>query len=266
MNKREYKAEIRCVQDRHDSLKLTFGQAEQVYLFEQERDRHAEEYFSFWEEMDFQMDVFRNILTAEQWTVYEPGWQEHIAFHIQTLIEGDQQALKQIAYCQAILDYYQQDFIPEVKRSGLWSRVRDESSLQPKADYLRAETTLFWQKRKKSILIHHYRHSRQYQPLSLQKALLKHQIHTLLPMVPVENIDEPTNAATRFVSDRLPIWYFKLPAYAKLWEDHLLRMQQLREQHFGKPSDRQGWHVTISTDPEKQQADFLMSLLLMNNQ
>ncbi|MDJ1478863.1 hypothetical protein QNI16_00120 [Cytophagaceae bacterium YF14B1] len=66
MNKREYKGIIHSVQDRYNSLKLTFEQAERVYLFEQAKDPHKDEYFSFWEEMDFQMDTSRGILTKQQ--------------------------------------------------------------------------------------------------------------------------------------------------------------------------------------------------------
>ncbi|MDJ1478864.1 hypothetical protein QNI16_00125 [Cytophagaceae bacterium YF14B1] len=131
-----------------------------------------------------------------------------------------------------------------------------QPDIELKVDYLRAENKLFWQKQRKSILLHHYRHSRQYQPICLQAELLKHQTHKLLPLLPTEQMDEFTKATTQFVRDRLPTWYFKLTEYATVWENYVSSMQQIMERHFGKRSERQGWFVNVSPDLEKQKEDF----------
>ncbi|MDJ1473085.1 hypothetical protein QNI19_19655 [Cytophagaceae bacterium DM2B3-1] len=267
MNKREYKTTIHTIQNRYRSLKLTFEQAEQVHLFDQQTSHSREDdYFSVWEEMDFQMDTFRSILTSEQWGIYEPDWQEQIAYYVNTLIESDQNHTKEIAYYHDVLAYLNQTFVPNLRHWGINQWAWIEPSLQPKIEYLRAEAKLLWLKKKKNIYIYHYRHYRQYQPLRLQAALLQHQMIALQPVLPFDTTEEPIKLMVQFVKKNLPMHSMSQLGYSDLWEAHLAHMEQLGEQHYGKRSSRQGWHIQVTRDTEDSKVDFLMSLLLLDSQ
>jgi hypothetical protein len=58
---------------------LTSEQAEQINKFEQDKYTHSEKhYFSAWEEWDYELSTFRQILTTNQLKAYEEEMTENI--------------------------------------------------------------------------------------------------------------------------------------------------------------------------------------------
>ena len=90
MTPEEYQWHINLVKDRHHALNLTFEQAEKVYKYEQDKDTYSEKhYFSAWEEWDYELSTFKEILNAEQFRNYETFLNESIRRYQQNLIELD---------------------------------------------------------------------------------------------------------------------------------------------------------------------------------
>src|SRR6185312_5478736 len=99
MTPEEYEWYINLVKDRHHALDLTFEQAEKVYKYEQEKDTYSEKhFFSAWEEWDYELTTFKEILDAEQFKNYENFLKENIQRYEESLIEQDKEKDKEIAY------------------------------------------------------------------------------------------------------------------------------------------------------------------------
>jgi len=107
MTSDEYQWHIKLVQDRYNHLRLTFQQAEQVYKFELEKNNYSDKhYFSVWEEWDFDLFTFRQILNEDQLSKYETFLKENINRYEQSLIESDAERSNEISYHEQLINFY----------------------------------------------------------------------------------------------------------------------------------------------------------------
>lgn len=91
MTSEQYRWEVKVIQDRYQLLGLTFEQAERVYEYEQVRHSYSDKhFFSAWEENDFELMVFRQILKEQQLLDYEQSLERRTKQYEQDLVDLDQ--------------------------------------------------------------------------------------------------------------------------------------------------------------------------------
>jgi hypothetical protein len=271
MNKREYKWHIKMVQGRYPQLKLSFEQAEKVHQFEKDKEVFSDEFiFSFWEEMDCELDTFQRILTPEQFAIHHANWREMTTRHEQQLVEKDKEFLSQLRQCQEKLAYYQHIFLPDLYTNKLFFALSRDSTIQSKVIYLRAEYNKWWKERKKAILVGHYRYNRLFSPNQLKYELTSHELLRVCPSYDLfeDKMDEPTKVIADFIRKHPPLVLdeFERTLKKKL-NEQMKFSEKLDKEYFdeGAKLGQGGWHTTIIPTPEQAKEEFLMSLLLMEN-
>lgn len=257
---------INLVKARHQGLNLTFEQAKQIYQFEQDRDSYSEKYyFSAWEEWDYELSTFRQILTADQLKTYKENNEESIKRYEQSLIDQDHRNTNEIEYVWQMLSYYENEFLPELFKDPfvltypiLWARA--------KIEFLKAEYRIFLNERKKSILAEHFRNNRTFKPNELQVALLRHKILYLWPAYGFFKFsaDDATKAVINYVKTKI-----KFPDKTEeLLMKKLVELKAFNEANFKKyHEESRGWHVVIGhSTEEEEKEERIMSLLLLDKE
>jgi hypothetical protein len=254
--------EFEAIQKRYHSthgLKLTIEQAKIIYEYEQLKDTPSDTHlFSIWDEFDFEFATFQNILTPEQFAAYQTRHQERIRLNKQQLAQQDQEYTKQLDAAIDLLQYYQSRLLPDLQRQGrnIWQAFTGE---REKVEYLKAEYKKYLDRRKKLILVEHFRYSKTLQPKLLQLSLLNHKLSCLLPdyFSFRANMETPTAV----IADYLEI---KLKEGASMivegLKETLQALQEFRKENTAKHiGEIKGWHVSIAAEE-----DNLMFLLLVD--
>ena len=113
MKKEEYRLNVLTLKGRFEYLNLTYEQAEKVYLHEKEKRNHSEQhFFSTWEELDFDLSLFRVILNKKQFQDFEKRHNECIRNHEKSLIENDTLRTNDIKYNNELIHYCSNEFLP----------------------------------------------------------------------------------------------------------------------------------------------------------
>ena len=260
----EYKWYINLVKERYHTLDLTFEQAEKVYRYEQDKEIYSDKhYFSVWEEWDYERTIFKQILNDEQFKTYETNLNESIQQYGQRLIEQDKENSNEIAYQEALIDFYETQFLPEFFKDP-FMRFGWLLSDKAKVEYLRAEYKNYLNDTKKEMLTNHFRHNRTFKPNDLKLWLLRYKLYCVFPNYHYFKIkmDEPTKAVAHFINTKL-----HLPDHIdELLIRKLKELQDFSEANFKKYyNDTRGWHVIggQQTDEEKKE-NRAMSLLLLD--
>ena len=259
--------QINLVKDRYHRLDLTFEQAEKIYQFEQERDIHSEKhYFSSWEEFDYELSTFRQILTTEQLKIYEKETADKTKQHEQNLMDEDIETTKEIAYVQELLAYYENEFLPDLYNDTIIS-IYPKLQVSTKIDFLKSEYKQYLNDTKKAILTSHFRHYRLFKPKTIQAALLRHRLSYLLPDYRSFKFsaDDPTKAVINYVNARIK----KFPDQT----EELLRKkfsglsafnEGMSKKYYGEPK---GYRIIIGPPSEEEEREGrVMSLLLLDRQ
>lgn len=267
MTPEEYQWHINLVKDRHYALNLTFEQAEKVYKYEQDKDTYSEtHYFSAWEEWDFELSVFKEILNEEQFKNYETFLEENIRRYEQNLIELDNEKTNEIAYYEEQINFYETQFLPDFFKDPFlhfgWL-LNDKA----KIEYLRTEYKRFLNDTKKEILTSHFRHNRTFKPNELKVALIRHKLSYIFPDYSYfkHRMDEPTKAVAHFLN-------LKLRYLPDNIEELLARkfneLKDFNERTFKKYySDTRGWHVVIGKQTDEEEKEYrTMTLLLLDEE
>lgn len=111
MDKEENNWRVNIVKARYEYLNLTFEQAEIVYRHEEDKLQHSNKHlFSDWEDWDYDLTVFRNILNKKQLRIFEKVHDENIRRYEQGLIEQDEPREIDINYNHELIEYYEQTF------------------------------------------------------------------------------------------------------------------------------------------------------------
>lgn len=265
MTPEEYQLLVNFVKDRYHTLNLTFEQAEKVYKYEQEKDTYSDKYFfSAWEEWDYELSAFRQILNDEQFNSYENFLNENIQRYEQGLIEQDSEKLKEIACYEEQINFYEAYFLPDFFKDPF---LRFSWLLNDKAkiEYLRTEYKLFLNDTKKEILTSHFRHNRTFKPNELKVALLRHKLTCLFPDYRhfKYQMDEPTKAVARFFITK----HRYLPDnIEKLLARKFKELRDFNEAIFKKYySDTRGWHAVVGKQADEEEKESrVMTLLLLD--
>jgi len=202
------KWELEAIQNRYHAthgLNLTAGQAKLMYEYEQLRDTPSgNHYFSLWEELDFELVSFQEILTPEQFEVYKVNCQEVIRHHEEQLVLQDQEYVKYVEATKDLLRYYQKQLLPNLEKQGMiiWQAFRNDKE---KVAYLKAEYKRFLEDNKKFILVNHFRNSKTFQPNLLKLSLLHHQLICMLPDYNSfqAGMDTPTRVIVEYLESKI---------------------------------------------------------------
>src|SRR5687768_7681511 len=131
---------INLVKDRYQYYQLSFKQAELIYEFENNKRLFSFKHFlSEWEEMDFEWTAFRQILNPQQWQLYEPGYTKRIKEYEHNLIEMDKSSIREIQFHLELLQYYKNNFLPELLKEDSFRETIYLMEELPKLDFLKAE-------------------------------------------------------------------------------------------------------------------------------
>ena len=267
MTPEDYKWHINLVKERHHALNLTFEQAEQVFKYEQDKNINSEKhYFSVWEEWDYEITIFRQILTVDQLKGYEEYMNENIKRHEQWLIEQDNEKTNEIAFTQEMLTYYENVFLPDFFNDKFIFSIPKLHSDSVKIGFLKSEYKVFLNDIKKQILTEHFRHNRLFKPNELQATLLRHKLLYLWPDYSFfkQSSDEATIAVMDYLKKRI-----RFPEQTEdLLKKKLAELDSFSDKNIKKYySDRKGWHVVISQlDPEDEKEQRVMTLLLLDKE
>lgn len=260
----EYQWQINLVKDRYQNLNLTSEQAEKIYKYEQDKNIYSEKHkFSAWEEWDYELTTFKEILDPEQFKNYENSLKENIRHYEESLTELDNQQDKEIAYCEEQINFYETQFLPELFKAPF---VRHGLLFidKPKIEYLRTEYKRFLNDRKMEILTSHFRHNKTFKPKELKAALLRHRLSGIFPDYSFfkHQMDKPTKAIAHFLNSK----YRYLPD----------NIEELLARKFGELKDFNeglskkyypetgGWRIVVGkmTDEEEKECRRMTLLLL----
>lgn len=260
--------EFKALQTRYEatySLKLTTDQAKQVHQYEQEKNTYFDKhYFSAWEDWDYEMTIFKEILTKEQLVIYEASLKQNIQRYEQSLIKQDSRRANEIAYHEELIHYYETHFLPELF-NDFFLRLGWLSNDRANVEYIKTEYKRFLGDTKKEILVSHFRHNRTFKPNELKASLLRHRLSYIFPDYTSfkHQMDEPTKAVAHFLQKRL--------RYLPDETDELLtrkfqELKEFNEANFKKHhEDIGGWHVVVGRlIPEEEKEYRIMTLLLVD--
>lgn len=266
MTPEEYKWQVNLVRDRHEYLNLSYEQAEKIYAYEQDKGLYSEKhYFSAWEEFDYELTTYQEILTDEQLRIYEPLLRSSIERYKQDLKEGDDLKAREIAYNEELINYYETQFLPDF----FTDHYLDISLLlheKVKINYLKAEYKNFLNDTKKEILTSHFRHCRTFKPNELKAALLRHKILHILPDYAAfkYRTDEAAKAVANYLQSKVDYLPQKTEQLITRKFNELNEFHDANfKKHYGEMVD--GWHVILDkSTPEEVKEHRVMTLLLLD--
>jgi hypothetical protein len=266
MNRQEYEWSIKMVRERYQQYHLSFEQAERVFRYEEERDNvYAGRYsFSAWEEWDYEMSVFREILAPDQLSKYEEVRLEELRQVEQYMTEQDAGKLNDVRYAQERLDYYANSFLPDFQSPAFW-QVPILLTERNKVDFIKHEYKVFVHRTKRQILMEHFRQHRLLMPNLLKYSLLWQEVDYLWPNYHAfrAEMDEPTRAVDAFLRA-------KVLAYEDKASFLEVKLEELRVSNFNRfekyyKDGSGGWHVLpAKKSREEAKQDGLMTLLLLD--
>jgi len=267
MTTEEYKWYVNLVRDRYQYLNLTYDQAEKVYKYEQDKDTYSDKhYLSSWEEWDFELTTFREILDNEQQKNYETFHKENIQRYEQSLAEQDNKTTNEIAYLEELINFYETHLLPDFFEDHFlqfgWL-LTDRA----KIEYFKAEYKRFINDTKKEILASHFRHNRAFKPNELKASLLRHKLSCIFPDYTSfkHKMDEPTKAVANYLK-------IKLQYLPKETEELLTRkfkeLKEFSDENFKKHyGDVRGWHVVVGQlTPEEEKEHRILTVLLLDRE
>ncbi|TDE15266.1 hypothetical protein [Dyadobacter psychrotolerans] len=168
MSSDEYKWSVEIVRSRHAYLNLTFGQAEQILLYEQEYSVLTSSSLSVWEESDYESYVYHRILDSEQFTRYEDARNQHLESYSLDLAEQGRFGVNDLNSVQDLLKFLNEVFLPGFFEDPDCLPFGWLDGEQAKIEFLRAEYQRFLFNEKKQMIADHFRHYRTYKPTSLK--------------------------------------------------------------------------------------------------
>lgn len=255
---------IRYYQDKDPELALTFAQAK--FLHEQEAEDGGEyARFSVWEQLDYEYEMYRRVLTESQFELFEAGWARKREQVIERIKKSDEeQAAAAFDYYQPIYDYLRDHFWNEVRalplhESYLLAGWKDEA----KWYFLRSEYRIWESRRRSEQVTEHFRQYSRFSPLCLQATERKIEVERLLPPHSVfyAQADEATKGIYHHLKKQCEAraggGHQELRAIISRYEDFLTENRGQRQ--------IPGWHVAPAPDTRSEAekwADWIMCLFL----
>lgn len=266
MTEKEYQWHINLVKQRYPALNLTFEQAEQVYRYEQETRTYSLKHsFSVWEEWDYELTTFRQILDTDQIRIYENNLAESVKSYENDLVEQDSERTNKIEYYNEILNYYENIFLPDFFKDPFLSSFIWLNPDKAKIEFLRAEYKSFLNDTKKAILTNHFRYYRSFKPNELKESLLQHKLCYLWPnyLSFKYSMDEATKAVDFYIKNKIKQFPETTEA---LVTNRLAGLKTFNESNFKKyHQETKGWHFVIGQlTSEEEREHRVMTLLLLD--
>jgi hypothetical protein len=184
MNQKEYRWQVNVLKQVYPSLKLTFEQAEQLYLMEQQTtDLPRGNYFSDWERLDFELATMRRILSAEQLAGYLP---EHAAAMAQCGAQAESHtklAATEMAYNREVLQFYRETVLPTLYADSQLAQLISLSQIRPvdRAQFVWQECDQLLRQQWARTVMQHYRNYRTLAEPKLEAQRLRHELQLLWP-------------------------------------------------------------------------------------
>lgn len=249
-------------------LNLTTEQAKKIHEYEQIKDFHTptfEPYFTFWEEVDFELYTFEKILNTEQLEIYREYKSNVLKRHEESLIEEDGEYLIKIAYYKELLSYQINTVLPALNEDISLKMMTTIPGESTKVDYLRASYKEFLTRTKQEIAINHFRNYRHFSPNRYEFALLEHGLSYLWPNYRYfkHKADEVTKGVIEHINRkntyRLDVLSDNINEVLKKSGEH---SQVVFEKYYGKP-DGSTFYVRSSEEEDKE--SLAISLLLFDS-
>ncbi|MEO6720796.1 MAG: hypothetical protein ABIN67_10525 [Ferruginibacter sp.] len=269
MTPEDYQWHINLVKDRNHALNLTFEQAEQVYNFEEDKSIYSDkQFFSTWEEWDYEFATFKKILNPEQFAIFQQNIKNAVESYQQSLIEQDIENLKEIEFNNETIKYYEEQFLPDLFKDPVLYTFPWLSGDKAKIDYLKAEYKMFLDDSKKEILIQHFRHNRIFKPNQLEVSLLRQKLSYLWPDYSSfkTQMDEPTKAIAEYLMHKLKYFIEKYDEFIVI---KLEALKVFNKENFDNyhGESRGGWHTIIGQPtPDEEKEYRAMCLLLLDRE
>ena len=241
-------------------IELTKEQAKKVLLYEQEKNSgSSKNFFSTWEELDYEEVKFKEILTSVQFESYMSERADQLKRIEESLIEHDKQYLPQLNAAEERLDYYKNILIPSLRKS-LMLFYAVFNSEKEKVDFLKSEYKKYLADAKKQILVDHFRHCKTFQPIVLRLSLLRHEQMCLFP--DYFSFKGAMDIATKSVADYL---LEKITRISDNIIDALKQtMDELREFNTNNTAkyigEIRGWHTTLQINNKTEELMFAVLL------
>jgi hypothetical protein len=248
-------------------LNLSTEQAEKIYQYEQVKNfplPNFEPYFTFWEEMDFELSTFEKILNADQLEIYKNYKSTELKRHEESLIEQDKEYLKKLDYYKELLSYHINTLLPTLNEDISLTMLTAISGETTKVEYLRACYKEFLTRTKKEAVISHFRNYRHFSPNRLESTLLEHGISYQWPRYAYfkHKADDVTKSIIEYIKsksiDRLDLLNDNIKNILKKSGEY---NQTVFEKYYGKPD---GSTIFVRFSEEENKESLALSLLLFD--
>ena len=175
---------IQSVLARHNGLDLSIEQAEIIYKYEQEKENKSGKYFlSYWEECDFNLITYKEILTAKQFDNYESFLKTQINLYEEALKTTDikPERINETGYYSEMFKFYKEHLFSEFAKISVEELFEKTTYDIQKIEYLKKAYKIFLNDSRKKLIIDHLRGNRIFSPNELKVSLLRHSIGYLWP-------------------------------------------------------------------------------------
>jgi hypothetical protein len=243
---------------------LTDDQVDKILQYEKEKAHFpSDQFFSLWEEAEYERYVFKPFLTDEQWKVYNTRVDQNIQFNEKSFIDRDGDLLPEIKRQEERLRFYEDLFVPGISSDPKILINIISLKEQSKINYLKDEYYRYLNSNKAKILVDHFRYYRGLQPNQLKLSLILHKISCVWPdYTSFENhMDKPTKSIAGFIKEMIKInpgQFFPLL-------DKQYKLLHKYSSHLSGTSidDIPGWHtVQEAPSPIKENEAMIMNFLI----
>ncbi|MFC5407793.1 hypothetical protein ACFPMF_00625 [Larkinella bovis] len=269
MQQEEHQWLIDIIKDRFQNmygLELTDEQAERIHQFEDDKNVYsATDFFSEWEEWDFEWASFKDILTEQQFETYEEKRKGFIQQMETGLKEADRARAVEIDYHQELIGYYENEFLPDFFNDRFLQPLAILPETKTKVDFLKAEYRRYLIEYRKHVLVGHFRYARTFRPNLLRISLLQLKLNHLWPdyFYFKRKMDESTKAVAEYLEKKVDYLDDRTYEFVRKKFDALTVFNQKNEANYF--SDWTGFRFTIGEmPPEELRICRLMGLVLLD--
>jgi hypothetical protein len=184
MNQKEYRWQVNILKQIYPTLKLSFEQAEQLYLMEQQtKDLPRGKYLTDWERLDFELATMRRILSAEQLASYLPDHEEAVALYTAHVESLNKSAATEMAYTREVLQFYRETVLPTLYADPqLAQAIRlSQIRLVDREQFVWQECDQLLRQQWATAVMQHYRNYRTLAEPKLEAQRLQHELQLLWP-------------------------------------------------------------------------------------
>jgi len=259
--------QIEVIKHKYENLNLSDEQAWLVHKMEEEKLAYSlDREFSVWEGWDFEKASLGEILTADQFSVYEKNLAANIAFAEHRLMAEDKGKDIDLQYNEAILKFYEEQFLPSIAQLLPIFAAAGAIGKGSKLHFLKEEYKHFLIREKRRIYVSHFREYRIFKPNLLKVSLLRHKLDYLWPDYHSfrHAMDEPTKAVATFLAPRFSRLPFEYGDFVDKKQEELRAFSATNYKRF-YGGDGRGWQVSAGEPADEAQHEcMVMSMLLID--